>query len=373
MGDISMCTFQHCLDDCKASGSASTYAPACFDASWTTLEPWVRACAADDGCRDFWLCTFEKNCLVGSGSGEPPDAAHGETVNKNPACFWECIDRTHSYEPRQTADGGVAPSVINDFALNAFFNAYQNCRFGDLSCVGRYQSLRVNPSKANIDVTVFVNSGSYAEYPGPSLEGIEVRACRQGITPCRRAADFAPAATTDETGHATFHLPNDPAGGSWYFEVTPGWSTGPSRVLFATGRRLAADTTLSLPVPQELAKRGQPSFYYSIAGQGSKASGGVLAWTRSCDAFVATGLEVRINGPREPGSGAAYFAPDFQAFPEPSTNTLGAYLEGVEPGVRTVTAWKGDSKVAEEQVVVEADAVTVMSWLEPLRAPGPGM
>jgi hypothetical protein len=68
-----------------------------------------------------------------------------------------------------------------------------------------------------------------------------------------------------------------------------------------------------------------------------------------------------------------YFTASYDLNPTPSGSTVGANIASVEPGLRTVSAYNSDHQlVAQEQVVVKADALTFMDWFEPLRTPGPG-
>ena len=61
-----------------------------------------------------------------------------------------------------------------------------------------------------------------------------------------------------------------------------------------------------------------------------------------------------------------YFTSDYILNTAPSESTTGAYIASVQPGVRTVSAYKDGQLVAQEKVVVEADALTYMNGLEPL-------
>lgn len=51
----------------------------------------------------------------------------------------------------------------------------------------------------------------------------------------------------------------------------------------------------------------------------------------------------------------------------PMTTTV--HFWNVAPGLRTVTAFKDGQQIAEERVVVKADAVTFMNWFAPRSGP----
>lgn len=358
MGDIAACTFQHCYDECQATGPWSSFSAACGPAYRKSCEMPARACAGDEGCREFTRCMFEDNCLASSGAATSPD---GTSSGINPACTWQCEDRVQAYEPVDAgADAGLAPNPTMATFLCAFFNIGAACGLGRLDCVDGYGW--VSTSAQTVAVTAFVHSGNYAELPGAVMPGVQVRPCRQEVFDC--TADYE-TQTTDVNGRAPFNLATDASGHTWYFEVTPGWPNSPSKLLFNTGRRLSEDTFLSLGIGAASALASNVLW--------SKDLGALYIWMRGCDNFLAPGLKIRLDADAGAVSISYLTASAGTSSPTFSASTYLASVYSVEPGVRTVSAYNKDGQpVAEEKVVVKADAITYMEWLEPLRAPGAG-
>ena len=75
MGEISTCTFQHCIDECHPSGFLPAYSSGCAAAYWKNCEAqdWS-ACAHDENCLEFGRCMFETNCLVRGGMSSVQDS-----------------------------------------------------------------------------------------------------------------------------------------------------------------------------------------------------------------------------------------------------------------------------------------------------------
>lgn len=370
MGEISACTLQHCLGECQSGAGFSAYAPSCGDALRSNCAGQLAACAADEPCLEAGRCTFEKNCVVWSGDPAPGVDA-GRSVFRNPACAWECADRTHVYEPRNTGtDGGLSPSPLLGLLFCQFSGSpYAACALDDLSCAGRY-SWEYGSGAPTMDVTVFVHANVFPEVFAAPLRNVPVRACQSPIENCSDHPDYTVPQTTGPNGDATFHLPTGGTGGYWYFEVTPGWPDGPSKLLFNPGRRLNGNTALSLAANESglsTAKVAGP-----IGTTWDPLRGLIYVFNRDCVLNLVGGVELRVEGADSGVTRVSYNGSVAPTQNAPSESTFSAYISGVEPGVRTITAWKGNVKVAEDVVVVKADSVTFMNWFAPSRKPGSG-
>jgi hypothetical protein len=324
------------------------------------------ACRKDENCLGVSRCVFEKNCLVWNGNpAEPGDAGAMSPDNRNPACFNECADPGFAYRPSSDGpDGGLLASPIDSLLVCQFAGAYAACNLGDLSCTGRYGW---DPApKPTARVTVFVHTGTFPELFGVAMPQVTVRACQlnQSVN-CPVLSGYDLLKVTGRMGDTTFTLPTDDTGAYWYFEVTPGWPRGPKKFLFHTGRRLREDTVLSLATMEAL--------YFGVKDPvdggipWNPNQGAIQTFDRGCELNLVGGLEVWLDGAdaRALYSGSGHL---FETAPSPGS--FGARIFGVEPGFHILTTRKGGKKVAEELVRVEADAVTVMNWLEPRRTPG---
>jgi hypothetical protein len=171
---------------------------------------------------------------------------------------------------------------------------------------------------------------------------------------------------TDRDGIVTFDLSTNLVQRRWYFEVTPNppWPQGPSKLLFDVGRPLIGKTFLSLATEgfETLKTASNP---YNVTSWNPNF-GALDVKFRSCVANeVAGGLTIHIDGAPD-AAGARYYNASAQLGPA-SGSTFAAYVPGISPGLHTVTATDSTgTTVSEERYVpFEADAVTVMSWLEP--------
>jgi len=144
-------------------------------------------------------------------------------------------------------------------------------------------------------------------------------------------------------------------------------------MLFYTGRSLTKDTLIPLAMNAEA--------YSNLTDLGPVLVGGnvwhrdkalVLAFTRSCEIGLASGLEVRLEyadggtGPPPLYNNGLFEVPCPFAAPS-CTPTQNAAFSGVDPGLVTVSAWNGATKVAEETILTRANSVTYLNWMFPLR------
>jgi hypothetical protein len=203
------------------------------------------------------------------------------------------------------------------------------------------------------------------EAPGPPMPDMAVRACSPFEAICVPPSGYLAEGTTDAGGRLTFRLPTNQTGSRWYFELTTGWATGAKKLLYPTGRPLQWDTTIVLPVPHAKQLWGTPGSSFDNAGPATPDRGAVEVVVRGCDAYPPSRLEFEVDGTRGPGA-STYYLNQFGGTVPLGPGSFGAFMGGVEPGVRTITARRsGGSVVAMEKVAVQAGAITILHFLPP--------
>jgi hypothetical protein len=378
VGALVVCSDRRCFDQCGAMNSPS-YGPRCATAIKEKMDPVAAASIREDpAANDFYRCWFAKNCVLPIGPPTTVDAAAapaGYAGNRNPSCLWECVDPNGVYEPVPVAgqDGGLAPGAVVNLSIWTFTGAYNECGAADLSCVEHYGW--VPSTSAYIKVTVFASTAGFPEIPGTPVPGLTVRACLQTDEACAGQVD--PRAnggplTTDGDGRATFTLPTNITGQTWYFEVTPtDWHGGPKHVLFNTGRRLVRDALIPLTISDEVRALTETT---STITQGTwqPGSAALRAWPRTCMNLLARGLAIDVEQPTGSRPVQVYQTAAGILAPVPDASAFAAVAWNLAPGRRWVTARDPVTNrvIAREQVILKADSLTVLNWLEPKREPG---
>jgi hypothetical protein len=372
MGSVEMCTLQYCYNACQASGALSAYGPGCAAATRMDCGTYLQRCGADHDCRAFWECLSAENCtLPTSGADSGPLLAGGAGLN--PACGWFCSDKILLYKPL-SVDGGFSddPAMNLAVCLGLGADTYKACRLDNLACSGQYSYGGTPNLNSKVRVTVRVHEGAYAELPGNPLPSMQVRACVDNSPACAASTQETQEAPTGRDGTASFDLITRLIGLAWYFKVTPPepWPTGPSAILFHTGRVLTQDTYLSLAIgtaESGFATLKDPNNAVTTGHWDSKRAG-LLAQTRSCILQYARGLTIRVDG-QDPGVALTrYVTPGGPSDPPdvPNGGTVQAFVGGIEPGLHTVYAYDGDRKISEQpNVLFEADELTVLQWFAP--------
>jgi hypothetical protein len=373
IADVAMCTFEHCLDACQSSsGVYPAYGRGCGSTYRTSCASQAQACAGNADCLELSRCMLEKNCLLEAPPGEPLTAA--SLVSRNPACAYECGDQAHLYVPRTPPDGGLATNATLGSILCNFYGPgeFVACDYGELQCVGRYTWGSASSSVIHV-TTLFTDTG-LPEAPGIPLEDATVSACNPQSLNCS-PPEAAPQQTGAD-GEAQFDLPTSNVPLRLYFEVVTGWTDGPSLLLYYPGRSLIRDTFLSFQTGgTDLSGLKQPgSRYVPFAGPWIAGRGGIIARMFGCSGRAVFGLKLALDGDRDAGSSPIVYFDSLGQYLSlsPTDSTIQGYIAAIEPGLHTISAWNGDQEVAEEQVVVKADALTILPWLFPKRAPGAG-
>jgi hypothetical protein len=365
MGDLSMCEFSHCYDECKASGATSAFSPTCANSIAQGCDSQARACAGDPSCREFFACMFEKNCIIGDGALEPPDGAVGSStgpVGWNPGCSRPCFDRAGQYVPRSVADGGLATNALGAIGLCTYVQAQAACGLDSLSCTSRYTRPPPAAAANAVAVDLWAYTSQFPEFVGTPIQRAPVSACRLQYADCYPIPGYTTQGTTDDNGHASFRLPTNGLGLPWYFELTPSWPNGPAHLLLVPARNLAEDTALVLPA-DPAGNVMQLQLSEDLVG----GYGAVYIWFKGCADFPIPGLEARVDGERRAGAVTYYDA----LHTEPTAASILALMGGVEPGLRVISAWKdvpgrGKMMVSMTTVMVKANSVTYVPWFEPM-------